>query len=232
MLLCLTAISVADDVKCNQGDQKPTQRDPHEEPGDSTDFAGQTSVDPNEIIGPQGYDSLQWVSINDVLNYTIYFENDPEFATANAQRVDVRFDFQQKELMKDFTLGGFGFANMSWEMEKASNTYQDRINLADTMNIYVDLIAGLDVTKKQAFWKFSSIDPESGFAPWQSDRGMLPVNDSTHVGEGFVRFSIKPVSTMHTGDTISIQANIVFDQNDTIPTDRRHLSSEVRSLRR
>jgi len=219
MLLCLTAIA-DDKVKCNQGDQKPTQRDPHEEPGDSTDFAGQTSVDPNEIIGPQGYDSLQWVSINDVLNYTIYFENDPQFATANAQQVDVRFDFQQKELMKDFTLGGFGFANMSWEMEKPSNTYQNRINLADTMGIYVDLIAGLDVTQKQAFWKFSSIDPESGFAPWQHDRGMLPVNDSTHVGEGFVRFSIKPVSTMHTGDTISIQANIVFDENDTIPTNR------------
>ncbi len=218
MLLCLTAADAQ--VKCNQGDQKPTQRDPHEEPGDSTDFAGQTSVDPNEIIGPQGYDSLQWVSINDVLNYTIYFENDPEFATANAQRVDVRFEFDKKELMKDFILGGYGFANMSWEMEKPSNTYQNRINLVDTMSIYVDLIAGLDVTKKQAFWKFSSIDPESGFAPWQHDRGMLPVNDSTHVGEGFVRFSIKPVSTMHTGDTISIQANIVFDQNDTIPTNR------------
>jgi len=219
MLFCFAALADAQ-VRCNQGDQDPAQRDPHEEPGDSTDFAGQTSVDPNEIIGPQGYDSLKWVSINDVLNYTIYFENDPEFATANAQRVDVRFEFDKKELMKDFTLGGYGFANMSWEMEKPSNTYQNRINLVDTMSIYVDLIAGLDVTKKQAFWKFSSIDPESGFAPWQHDRGMLPVNDSTHVGEGFVRFSIKPVSTMHTGDTISIQANIVFDENDTIPTNR------------
>lgn len=218
MLLCLTAGNAQ--VKCNQGDQKPPHRDPHEVRGDSTDFVGNISVDPNEIIGPQGYDSLQWVSINDVMNYTIYFENDPEFATANAQKVDVRFDFQQKELMKDFTLGSFGFANMSWEMESIANTYQNRLNLVDSMNIYVDLISGLDVTKKQAFWKFSSIDPESGFAPWQSDRGMLPVNDSTHIGEGFVRFSIKPMSTMKTGDTISITANIVFDQNDTIPTNR------------
>ncbi len=218
-LLCLTAIA-DDNVTCNQGDQEPAHRDPNEIVGDSADFAGQTSVDPNEIIGPTGYDSLQWVSINDVLNYTIYFENDPEFATANAQRVDVRFEFDRKELMKDFVLGQYGFANMSWDIENATNTYQNRLNLVDTMNIYVDLIAGLDVTKKQAFWKFSSIDPESGFAPWQSNRGMLPVNDSTHVGEGFVRFSIKPVSTMKTGDSICIQANIVFDENDTIPTNR------------
>ena len=27
------------------------------------------SYDPNEIIGPEGYDSVRWVSINDVLNY-------------------------------------------------------------------------------------------------------------------------------------------------------------------
>lgn len=96
-------------VKCFQGDQKENTRDPYELRGDSLDFAGETSVDPNEIVGPQGYDSLRWVSINDVLNYTIFFENDPEFATANAQRVDVRFDFGQKELMKDFTLGTFDF---------------------------------------------------------------------------------------------------------------------------
>lgn len=223
MLLCLSVVAATkgnDDKTCGGGDQRPPHWDSNEYPGGGQDFAGATSIDPNEIIGPQGYDSLQWVSINDVLNYTIYFENDPEFATANAQRVDVRFAFSKKELMKDFILGTYGFANMSWNIEDATNTYQNRLNLVDTMQIYVDLIAGLDVTKKQAFWKFSSIDPETGFAPWQHDRGMLPVNDSTHVGEGFVQFSLKPVSTMKTGDTISIAANIVFDQNDTIPTNR------------
>lgn len=96
-------------VKCNQGDQKETVRNPQEHYGTGTEIVGQFSYDPNEIVGPQGYDSLRWVSINDVLNYTIFFENDPEFATANAQRVDVRFDFGQKELMKDFTLGTFDF---------------------------------------------------------------------------------------------------------------------------
>lgn len=128
LLLSITVQAIMgsnDERICSGGCQDPAHRDPHEVPGDSADFAGQVSVDPNEIIGPQGYDSLQWVSINDVLNYTIYFENDPEFATANAQRVDVRFGFDKKELMKDFTLGGYGFANMSWEMENASNTYQN-----------------------------------------------------------------------------------------------------------
>ena len=47
-------------------------------------------VDPNEIIGPSGYDTAQWVSVNQNLAYTVLFENDPEFATAPAQNVLVK----------------------------------------------------------------------------------------------------------------------------------------------
>lgn len=189
-------------------------------PADSTTTSGGISADPNEIIGPAGYDSIRWVSINDVLNYTILFENDPEFASANAQKVDVRFSFDDKAWMRGFGLGSYGFANYSWNIDKSPAAYQNRLDLRDSMKIYVDLNAGVDVVKKQAFWTFSSIDPETGLHPWQVDRGMLPVNDSTHVGEGYVRFSLKPYEGLKTGDTISIAANIVFDQNDTIPTNR------------
>ena len=182
--------------------------------------SGGQSADPNEIIGPMGYDSIHWVSIHDVLNYTILFENDPEFATANAQKVDVRFRFEDKSQMKGFALGAYGFANMSWEIENSPAAYQNRLDLKNSMFIYVDLTAGVDVVKEQAFWTFNSIDPETGYNPWQVDRGMLPVNDSTHVGEGFLKFRLKPNPNMETGDTISIAANIVFDQNDTIPTNR------------
>lgn len=191
----------------------------------------QLSYDPNEIIGPEGYDSVRWVSINDVLNYTILFENDPEFATAAAQKVDIRFDFPsrsaqgdaslaKKAWMKGFGIGGYSFSNMSWTVAKPSNAYQQRIDLKDSLGYYVDLIAGLDVARQQGFWTFTTIDPETGYAPWQAELGLLPVNDSTHVGEGAVTFQLKPYEGLHTGDTISIQASIVFDQNDTIPTNR------------
>lgn len=207
--------------ECDGGYQNsPDQNDHSQHPADSTIISGGQSADPNEIIGPAGYDSIRWVSINDVLNYTILFENDPEFASANAQKVDVRFSFDDKAWMRGFGLGSYGFANYSWNIDKSPAAYQNRLDLRDSMKIYVDLNAGVDVVKKQAFWTFSSIDPETGLHPWQVDRGMLPVNDSTHVGEGYVRFSLKPYEGLKTGDTISIAANIVFDQNDTIPTNR------------
>lgn len=206
---------------CDGGNKDPNPNPPHhQDPLDDTSTSGGISADPNEIIGPAGYDSIRWVSINDVLNYTILFENDPEFASANAQKVDVRFSFDDKAWMRGFGLGSYGFANYSWNIDKSPAAYQNRLDLRDSMKIYVDLNAGVDVVKKQAFWTFSSIDPETGLHPWQVDRGMLPVNDSTHVGEGYVRFSLKPYEGLNTGDTISIAANIVFDQNDTIPTNR------------
>lgn len=220
MIFCITAGYAQ--KECDGGDDKPTPDQPHQQdPLDGTATSGGISADPNEIIGPTGYgDSIRWVSINDILNYTILFENDPEFATANAQKVDVRFKFDDKALMKGFGLGTYGFANYSWSIEDSPAAYQNRLDLCDSMFIYVDLLAGLDVVKQEAFWTFNSIDPETGLNPWQVDRGMLPVNDSTHVGEGFVTFHLKPSENLKTGDTISIAANIVFDQNDTIPTNR------------
>lgn len=207
---------------CNPGgnNNPPPPPTPGNTPLDGIATSGGISADPNEIIGPMGYDSIHWVSVNDILNYTILFENDPEFATANAQKVDVRFRFEDKAQMKGFGLSEYGFANMSWPIEGSPAAYQNRLDLRDSMFIYVDLVAGLDVVKQEAFWTFNSIDPETGWNPWQVDRGMLPVNDSTHIGEGFLKFQLQPNPNMETGDTISFAANIVFDQNDTIPTNR------------
>lgn len=180
----------------------------------------QTSVDPNELEGPIGVDSVRWVSKNDVLNYTVFFENDPAFATAHAQIVDIRIDMPDARLLNEFKLGTYTFANRAFEIPNEPNFYSMRLDCRDSLDIYVDVLAGMDVEKNQTFWHFSSIDPESGHAPWQVDRGLLPVNDSTHVGEGFVTFRIKPYEELVTGDTISFFANIVFDSNDTISTNR------------
>lgn len=219
MICVLTSANAQ--VKCNQGNQNPVSK-----PGenmcpiaDATPIA-QQSYDPNELIGPEGYDSARWVSINDVLRYTIMFENDPAFATAAAQVVDVRFGFPSKDMMRGFGIGNYSFANQAFTVETPSNAYQRRMDLRESQGFFVDLIGGLDLVRQQGFWNFSTIDPQTGFAPTEVDKGLLPVNDSTHVGEGYVTFQLTPPEDMKTGDTISLAAKIVFDKNDTIPTNR------------
>lgn len=219
--MTLIDISIMAQVKCNQGDQCPIPKPGKEicPIADATPI-GQQAYDPNELIGPEGYDSVRWVSINDVLRYTIMFENDPEFATAAAQVVDVRFNFPNKNMMRGFGIGDYSFSNQAFTVPTPSNAYQTRIDLRDSLGFFVDLIAGLDQTRQQGFWKFMTIDPLTGYAPTEVDKGLLPVNDSTHVGEGYVTFQLTPTEDMQTGDTISFAANIVFDTNDTIPTNR------------
>lgn len=120
LILVLFCTSIVKAQKCEGGSQKPPGQDDHtQHPLDDTTTSGGISADPNEIIGPAGYDSIRWVSINDVLNYTILFENDPEFASANAQKVDVRFSFDDKAWMRGFGLGSYGFANYSWNIDKS-----------------------------------------------------------------------------------------------------------------
>ncbi len=218
-MLCL--FSTKSYCDCPPGGGNPNHQhhdDPQKHKEDEAESTEQRSFDPNELLGPAGYDTLRWVSINDVLNYTIFFENDPSFATAPAQAVDVRFRLPERQMTNSFVIGEYGFANQAFKEGIGGSFCRTRLDLRDSMNLYVDVLAGLDVEKGDAFWHFSSIDPVSGYAIYEADRGMLPVNDTTHVGEGFVTFSLRPAATMQTGDTLSLMAKILFDQNDTIPT--------------
>ena len=215
-------------VKCFQGNQDQNnnlfdQQD--DDPVANGDIGVYTPVDPNEIVGTTGYDLpnadslMQWVSATQRLPYTIYFENDPEFATAAAQKVEIRHKFHDKANIASFGIGSFGFGEHVFSVEGSPSNYQQRLDLTEALGIYVDVVAGVDIVAGEAFWIFQSIDPETGLPPLGAEQGFLPINDENHVGEGFVTFIIKPKSmTCTTGDQLTAMASIVFDINEAIPT--------------
>lgn len=177
------------------------------------------SRDPNDITGPDGYSDARWVSINDNLPYTIRFENDPNFASAPAQKIVVEHEPDSSINLFSVRLGDFGFANQVFEIPANSTYYSERLDLVDSLGVLVDVTAGIDVTTEKVFWIFESIDPLTGLPPIDPLLGLLPINDTTtHVGEGFVDFTVMPKSTSFTGDSIRAQATIVFDSNPSIET--------------
>ncbi len=179
----------------------------------------ESSYDPNDIIGPEGYNPGKWVSINDILPYMIRFENAEDFATAPAQKVSITHPIDEHINLFSFKLGSFGFAGMSFNIPPGRSSFSTRLDLRDSLGIYVDVLAGLDVTRRQAFWTFQTIDPATGLPPVDPFLGLLPVNDSiTHRGEGFVNFTLEPISTAQTRDTAFAIASIVFDINEAIET--------------
>jgi hypothetical protein len=177
------------------------------------------SKDPNDIAGPAGYGEPKWVSVNDELPYLIRFENDPKLATAAVNKVVVTHPIDDMANMFSFRLGNFTFRNFSYDIPPNTTNYFKRLNLVDSIGVYIDVTAGIDVTKKQAFWIFQAFDPVTGLPNLDPSLGFLPINDTaTHIGEGSVSFTIKPIIGAKTGDTIHAYAKIVFDVNAPLLT--------------
>ena len=184
------------------------------------------SDDPNEIFGPVGYTNadstcVRMINSTDDVDYTIMFENDPEFATAAAARVKVECPLSDKIDPTTFRLGNFGFNNMTFEVPELASYYNQRIQL-DSLGYWLDVTASIQVPENIAYWIFQTIDPATGVAPIDS-LGFLPVNDTlTGCGEGYVSFTAalagNGMRSLHTGDEVLENAQIYFDENDVVPT--------------
>ena len=177
------------------------------------------SQDPNEIKGPAGYDEERhFVNKTDKMNYTIEFENDPEFAMAPASRVKITYDVPENQKIASFRLADFGFGSFLFTVPSNVSSYSQRLDVSDSLGVWVDVTAGIDIINHQLFWIFQSIDPATGAEPSSSQMGFLPINDEQEHGMGYVSFYISPESSVQTGDTVGAEALIVFDDNAPIGT--------------
>jgi len=200
------------------GSRKPTP-----DPSFWTNLIGITEIltshDPNAIIGPEGQPDVHWVSVKDRLPYTILYENSIE-ATAPAKYVRITTPIEPKQDAGSFQLGDFGFNSTTFTMPPNTAAYYNRLDVRDSLGLFVDITAGYDQLNNVAFWEFQSIDPVTLMPPSDPLKGFLLMQDSNSLvyGHGFVNFSIKPKQNALTLDTIGARADIVFDDNDTIPT--------------
>jgi hypothetical protein len=176
------------------------------------------SCDPNDIIGPKGYEKEHWIAAKDQLPYTINFENDSTFASAPVQRVKVTQKLNDHLNPFSFRLGDFGFGSYTFKVPANTTNYHTVLDMKDSLGINVEVTAGLDIVKKEIFWTLQSIDPVTGVAPYDPFKGFLPINDYTGKGKGFVNYTIQPKANSETRDTILAEADIVFDINEPIKT--------------
>ncbi len=177
------------------------------------------SYDPNEIIGPMGVGTPRWVSINDKHPYTINFENSEE-ATAPAKTVSIFYPIDLKQNGNLFQLGSFGFNNLTFNVPANTAAYYTRLDVRDSLDIFVDVTAGYDAANNRAFWIFQSIDPITLGPVSDPLKGLLLLQDTADLtsGHGFANFTIMTASGTLTGEQMQATAKIVFDSNDTIPT--------------
>jgi hypothetical protein len=186
----------------------------------SSGYAGDgvASLDPNDLVGPPGYGDDHWVAASQTLPYTISFENDPAKANAPAQSVSITMNLDSTLDANSFRLANFGFAGRTFAGATGRSYYTQRLDCRDSLGVFVDVVAGVDVSQNTVFWTFRSIDPATGNLPADPMIGMLPVNDALHHGEGSASYTIRPKAGVKTRDIIAPKAKIIFDANEPINT--------------
>ena len=167
--------------------------------------------DPNYISGPEGFGTGGFVSDASVLPYSIAFENEAN-ATAPAQVVEVTEQLSSNLKWSTFQLGDFGFGGQACAVPAGLTSYTVRINAVSTVGVYVDINASFNVETGFLTWTFTSIDPTTLDIPVGDVlEGFLLPDVTAPEGEGWVSYSVQPMSAATTGTAINAQATVIFN---------------------
>jgi hypothetical protein len=177
------------------------------------------SFDPNDKIGPAAMNNF--ILGGQTFPYEIHFENDPELgATAPAQVVTVTDTLPDNLDLDTFAFTSFAFGDVLVELPEGVQSFSENVDYtnSDGSPLRVVVTGSLDAQTRAILVVFNSIDPDTGLPPAGALDGFLRVEDGTGVGQGFFTYSVDPLSSLVTGDSIVNTASIVFDSNDPILT--------------
>ncbi|HUY34489.1 MAG TPA: carboxypeptidase regulatory-like domain-containing protein, partial [Pirellulales bacterium] len=200
-----------DDDDTNPPKPPPGKKGPHGGGG----AAG--AQDPNNIIGPGGYGSANFVQPTGTWPFTVDFEND---GTAAAQDVTVSQQLAPNLDWSTFQLGSFGFGTVNETIPAGLTQYQTTVAYqnVDGSSLNVQVTLDFNVQTGLLTATFTSLDPTTGQAPSGVFDGFLPPDNASGVGEGFVRYTVQPQSSLTTGATVNAAATVVFDTNAPLAT--------------
>ena len=180
----------------------------------------QQSFDPNEIIGVYGYSNENYIVKRNHLNYTIYFENDAELATAPAQEILL---IDTLDLTKfnpnDFSFGTFTFRDITVESIPNVTEFTKDIDMREfDEDIIVRITATFDKEIGIIRCHFIAYDPITMDLTENPFLGVLYPNTEPPIGEGNMTYRIGVLPSVTHGNIIANQAYIIFDLNEPIET--------------
>lgn len=189
---------------------------------------------PEEKFAPPGVGPEHVVPAEDELEYLIKFWNSP---TAQVPVQDlIIVDYLDPNL--DWSTVRFGGIVYGERMTNVPNGVLDfycrdfpptnalGVVVGETEGEFaVDITATLNVQNGRLEWRFRAIDTATGDAPLDAFAGILPANDDSHRGEGYVRYSVKPKPGTPIGTRIENKASVIFDTND--PSDTKPVFNTI-----
>ncbi len=222
-------------TKVDPEKENPSAFEDHEEPGEPPtppssvmQFMGIHAIqvvrplDPNDKLGPIGYEESGWIDGDELLLYTVRFEN-VVTATAPAQEVII-YDLLDPSLAwETLVVREVAFGDYVHPIRYGEGGAYLLVDIPDhrpevTQTWQVEVVVDLDHATGELTASFKTLDPATGNYPEDALAGFLPPNDDTGRGEGRISFSILPESGLADGVQIENQAEIVFDTEASIWT--------------
>jgi hypothetical protein len=174
--------------------------------------------DPNDKAGSTGAGTERFLSDQQPLRYTIFFENQPT-ATAAAQTIVVTDPLDKNVVdLSTLSLGPIVFGNTIVTPPPAVAQFATNVDLRPGQNLIVKVSASLNALNGVLTWRFTSIDPATGLPTTDPSAGFLPPNTNPPQGQASFFFTVMPKKNLATGTLIDNQATVVFDQNSPIAT--------------
>jgi PKD repeat protein len=176
-----------------------------------------TSTDPNAIYGPQGYNA-DYIKNNRNAHYIVTFEN-VDTATAPAQIVEI-YDTLDLTVLDAAT---FEFSHVVIgediiRFPSKRQQYVTEFDMRPDKDIIVRINATFDDSSGVAYWKFMSLDPETGDLIDDALDGFLNPNVNAPEGEGSVSYNVKVKANLSHNTAFTNRASIIFDDNEAILT--------------
>jgi hypothetical protein len=180
------------------------------------------SHDPNELVGPEGYGSGNYIAPEGPLTYEALFTND---AKAGAAAREVRVTDQLETAKVDLATFSFGpifFGGAVAAPPPGLQKWSDTVTLppsgSRSKELLVRIEAELNRETGLVTWNLQAIDPATGQPPQDPADGFLPPNVTPPEGVGGASFTVQPNAGLQTGEVLADSATIVFDQNPAIET--------------
>jgi len=178
------------------------------------------SSDPNEIVGPLGYDTLRkYVDLYRALPYQISCENKAE-AARSAQTVVITDTLSNKFNLSSLQLTNFAIGDTVFNIPPFRKEYTTTVDLVKKQKVLVRFNARVDSATRVLKCTFYSLDPVSKQVLTDTTlAGFLPPDKDGIAGKASVSFNVFQDTVKNKNlDTISNRAAIVFDNNQQILT--------------
>lgn len=175
--------------------------------------------DPNDISGYVAESGSYYIGRDvEKVTYMIEFENDSTIATAPAHRILLSdtldtnvFDINSIVPLK------VQIGDKTYDFTSSNNLNVATIDMRPEINAIAQVSMSVDKSGVLS-WILESLDPMTVEPTTEAMSGILPINDASGSGMGFITFSINLKKGLDDGTEVANMANIIFDTNDPIST--------------